>query len=139
MKNILLIAWKDLRSYFQSPIAYIVISVFVFVMGFMFFNLFSYFILAMGKYSGMSFEQKPTLSDTVIRPLFGNMNVVLLFVAPFITMRLVAEERKDHTIELLLTAPIHSTNIVFGKFLGGLSLLLILVSTSFAVIWVCFF
>lgn len=130
MNQILLITKKDLRAYFQSPIAYIVIAVFVLLMGWMFFNLLSYFSQQAGQYAAMSFGQKPTLSDSVIRPLFGNMNVMLLFVAPFITMRLVAEERKDHTVELLLTAPLKPIKIVIGKFFAGLGLLLILLGTT---------
>jgi len=131
MQKILLIAKKDLKMYFSSPIAYVVISVFLLLMGWMFFNLLSFFQQQMAQFSAMSFGNKPTLSDAVIRPLFGNMNVILLFVAPFITMRLLAEERKDHTVELLFTAPIKPLTIILGKFLSALALIGIMLALSF--------
>jgi ABC-2 type transport system permease protein len=126
MKNTLLIARKDFRSYFQSPIAYIVIAVFLLIIGWMFFNMLSYFQMQAQQFSTISFGSKPTLSDAVVRPLFGNMNVILLFVVPFITMRLLAEERREHTVELLFTAPVRSWEIVLGKFLSALALVMVL-------------
>jgi len=123
MSPTLLIARKDLRSYFISPVAYIIVAIFLLLVGWMFINIFSYFVMSAGQFSQFNMGQKPNLSESVLRPLFGNMNVVLLFVAPFITMRLLAEERRDHTIELLTTAPIRGWQIVAGKFLAGAGLL----------------
>jgi ABC-2 type transport system permease protein len=130
MNQILLIARKDLRSYFYSPIAYIVIAMFLLITGWMFSNLFSYYAQNVQQFSALNFGQKPNLSDGVIRPLFGNMNVILLFIAPFITMRLLAEERKDHTVELLLTAPLKAIHITLGKFLAGLGLIAVMLSLT---------
>lgn len=128
MTQTLLIARKDLRSYFHSPIAYIVIAVFLLINGYMFGNLFSVFVQASGQYFGGA--QRPTISENILRPLFGNMNVILLFVAPFITMRLLAEERKDHTIELLLTAPVRPMEIVLGKFLAGTGFVAVMIGLT---------
>ena len=130
MNKTLLIARKDLRSYFTSPVAYIIVAIFLLLVGWMFVNIFSFFLMSSGQFSAMNMGQKPTLSESVLRPLFGNMNVVLLFVAPFITMRLLAEERRDHTFELLLTAPLRSWNIVIGKFLAGTGLLAAMVGAT---------
>lgn len=130
MHQILLIARKDLRSYFHSPIAYVVTATFLLLVGWMFSNLFSYFAQALNQYAAVNFGEKPTLDDGVIRPLFGNINVILLFVAPFVTMRLVAEEKKDHTIQLLLTAPLRAVHIVFGKFLAGWAFLLVMIALT---------
>lgn len=130
MNPILLIARKDLRSYFSSPIAYIVVATFLLIIGFMFTNLLSFFIAGSNQFQAFNMGQKPTLSDSVLRPIFGNMNVVLLFVAPFITMRLLAEEKKDHTLELLATAPITQRQIVFGKFLAGAGMLLVMIAAT---------
>ncbi len=130
MNPTLLIARKDLRSYFSSPIAYIIVAIYLFLVGWMFVNLFSYFLMSMGQFSQFNMGQKPSLSENVLRPLFGNMNVILLFVAPFVTMRLIAEERKDHTVELLLTAPLRSLHIVLGKFLAGTGMLLVMVAAT---------
>lgn len=131
MNQTLLIARKDLRSYFTSPVAYIVVAIFLLLVGWMFVNLFSFYAQQIGQYAQLNYGQKPSMSENVIRPLFGNMNVILLFVAPFITMRLLAEERKDHTVELLLTAPLRSFEIVFGKFLAGFGLLALMVGVTF--------
>jgi ABC-2 type transport system permease protein len=128
MKHIWLLARKDLRSYFHSPIAYIVIAMFLLIMGWMFSNLFSYYVNGMRQFAGVGFTQKPSLSDNVIRPLFGNMNVILLILAPFITMRLLAEEKKDQTLVLLATAPIRTWQIVAGKFLAGLGLVVVMLA-----------
>ena len=131
MNKIMLIAKKDLRSYFVSPIAYIVIAMFLFLIGYMFFNLLSFYARQVQEFSAISFGQKPTMSDSVLRPLFGNMNVILLFVAPFITMRLLSEERKEHTVELLFTAPITSLDIILGKFFAAFALMVIMISITF--------
>jgi ABC-2 type transport system permease protein len=130
MNSTFLIARKDLRSYFTSPIAYIIVAIFLLLVGWMFINLFSFFVQSNSQYASLNMGQKPTLSDNVLRPLFGNMNVILLFIAPFITMRLIAEERKDHTVELLMTAPLRPISIVAGKFLAGLGLLTVIVGTT---------
>ncbi|MCO5142821.1 MAG: ABC transporter permease [Oligoflexia bacterium] len=130
-KNISLIAGRDLRSYFYTPIAYIVIAMFLILIGWMFSQLLSFYAQQVSQYAALSFGEKPKLVDSVIRPLFGNVNVILLFVAPFITMRLLAEEKKDHTIELLKTAPVRPIEIVLGKFLAGFILLLIMIAITF--------
>lgn len=131
MRSILLIARKDLRSYFYSPIAYIVIAMFLLIVGWMFSNLFSFYAQSLQQYAAINNGTPPTLTENLLRPLFGNINVVLLFVAPFVTMRLLAEETKDHTVELLLTAPIRSIDIVLGKFLAGLGVLMTMISVTF--------
>lgn len=128
MNPTLLIARKDLRSYFTSPIAYIIVAIFLLLVGWMFVNLFSFFMQSSSQFAALNYGQKPTLSENVLRPLFGNVNVILLFIAPFITMRLLAEERKDHTVELLMTAPVRPWQIVLGKFLAGLGLLTVIVA-----------
>jgi ABC-2 type transport system permease protein len=123
MSPTLLIARKDLRQYFTQPVAYIIVAVFLILVGWMFRNILVYYISNAAQFSAMNMGQKPNLSEAVLRPLFGNMNVVLLFVAPFITMRLIAEERRDHTIELLLTSPVKGWEIVAGKFIAATGLL----------------
>lgn len=84
---------------------------------------------------GMQFEQMrygkaPSLTDNLLRPVFGNMNVVLLFLVPFITMRLFAEEKKNNTIELLFTAPVHLSEIVLGKFFSAFGFVLVLLALT---------
>jgi ABC-2 type transport system permease protein len=132
LKNIWNITKKDLRSYFNSPIAYIVIALFLLIMGWMFINILNHFVFSQyGQYAQFGMNRSISLTDGVIKPFFGNMNVVLLLLVPFLTMRLLAEERKQHTIELLLTAPIGLTDIILGKFLASFLLLFIMLGITF--------
>jgi len=114
------IAKKDFKVYFSSPIAYVLLAVFSFIMGYMFFSILNIFIMQNMQFEQFQQGRGPNLTDNLIRPIWGNMNVVLLFIVPFITMRLFAEERKNNTIELLFTAPVKLSEIVFGKFLSAL-------------------
>src|SRR4051794_17349237 len=124
IRNTYTIARRDFRSYFTSPLAYIVIAGFLFIMGWMFFNNLMYF--TMQSMQAQSMGHAPTITDGIIRPLYGNMNVVYLFMIPFITMRLFAEEKKQHTIEMLMTAPVTLTEIILGKFLSAFGLVVVM-------------
>ncbi len=103
-ENIRYIFKKELRSFFNSPVAYIVIVVFLIILGWFFTsNLFLANIATM-------------------RTVFEMTPFLLLFFAPAITMRLISEEKKSGTLELLLTKPIHEYEIVVGKFLASWAL-----------------
>ncbi len=117
--NIWTIARRDFRNYFTSPIAYIVIAGFLGIMGWMFFFNLSYFNYQNMQYNQMNAGKAASITDGIIRPLYGNMNVIFLFLVPFITMRLFAEERKLQTLPLLLTAPLTLTEIILGKFFSA--------------------
>ena len=121
MRNILAIAGKELRSYFSSPIAYVIIGFFAFVFGYFYWVLLAYFVRAGMEMSPMG-PQALNVNEQMIRPVLSNMTVVLLFVMPLITMRTYSEEKRSGTIELLLTAPLTDLQIIFGKFLGALAL-----------------
>jgi ABC-2 type transport system permease protein len=124
------IAAKDFRTYFTSPIAYIVIAGFLFIMGWMFFFNLSHFNLQSLQYKQFGQGKGASLTEGIIRPLYGNMNVILLFLAPFITMRLFAEEKKLQTIQLLMTAPLSLTEIIIGKFLSAFLLVATMMSLT---------
>lgn len=121
MRNVLAIAQKELRSYFASPIAYIVIGLFAFVYGYFYSVMFGYFVQA-------SIQSQPgqgqalNINQDMLRPVTQNMLVVLLFVLPMITMRTYAEEKRSGTIELLLTSPLSDLQIILGKFFGAMGL-----------------
>jgi ABC-2 type transport system permease protein len=119
MKNIWTIAYKDFKAYFTSPIAYIVTAGFLVIMGWMFFWNLSHFNMQNLQFAQYNMGKGVSITDGIIRPLYGNMNVVLLFLVPFVTMRLLAEEKKIHTIELLMTSPVTITEIIVGKFLSA--------------------
>ncbi len=129
-KNVWTIARKDFRTYFSSPIAYIVIAGFMLIMGWMFFYTLSHFEMQSMQYQQFNTGKSPSLTEGIIRPVYGNMNVIFLFLVPFITMRLFAEERKLHTIELLLTSPVRLTEIVLGKFISSFLLILVMLGVT---------
>jgi ABC-2 type transport system permease protein len=112
---------KELRSYFVSPIAYVVGSVFLLLIGFL-----SY--LAVYAASNRSMQMlrlqgnmpELNINEMVFRPVFYNMAVVLLLIVPILTMRLLAEEKKLKTMELLLTSPVTISDLVIGKFAAAL-------------------
>jgi ABC-2 type transport system permease protein len=104
MRTALTIARRELAGYFASPIAYLVAAAFLAISGY----LFALILIN---------SQQATLEN-----LFFNINVILLFVAPLLTMRLLADEQRSGTIELLLTAPVRDWEVVLGKFLAALAL-----------------
>lgn len=141
MRNILSIAGKELRSYFHSPIAYLVMSVYALLCGFFFYNQTAFVASQMLRMQMMGGAGAPPLSlnDYIIRPLVeGVLTIVLLLLLPLVTMRLYAEEKRSGTIELLLTSPLTDMEIILGKFLGALALFSVLVILTFTYIGVLF-
>lgn len=122
MRNIISICVKELKGYFASPIAYLLLTIFAVLFGFFFFAAVEFFAQASmeSQMSGRSFPMN--VNQQIIAPLFSNATVVFLFLIPMISMRLFAEEKRQGTMELLLTSPIHDWEIVLGKFLGALSM-----------------
>ena len=140
MRNILAVAGKELRAYFHSPIAYLVMALFAVLCGFFFYNYTAAFVVQTFRMMAMG-QMGPNVSinEYIIRPLFeGVLTVVLLLLLPLVTMRLFAEEKRSGTIELLLTSPLTDLQIILGKFLGALALYAVLVLLSFLYIGVLF-
>jgi ABC-2 type transport system permease protein len=122
MRNVLTIWRKEMRSYFVSPIAYLLLTMFALIFGFFFWNALGYFVL-MGMESQMRGQMFPmNINEEVIRPLLSNASVIGLFFIPMITMRLFAEEKRTGTIELLATSPIRDLEIIIGKWMAALTL-----------------
>jgi ABC-2 type transport system permease protein len=122
VSNVLAIAQKELKAYFASPIAYIVIGFFVLLFGFFFYTLLLVFNQQSMRMMGFEGGPAQNVNEQMIRPVLLNASVVLLFVLPMITMRTYAEEKRSGTIELLLTAPLTDMQIILGKFLGAMAL-----------------
>ncbi len=102
--NVKTIFLKELRSFFNSPVAYVVIVVYLVFLGYLFTNnLFLY-------------------GQSTLRPVFDTSEFLLLFFAPAITMRLISEEKKSGTLELLVTKPVREYEIILGKFLSAWAL-----------------
>jgi ABC-2 type transport system permease protein len=120
MNNILAIAHKELKSYFSTPIAYIVIGFFALLFGYFFYAMLIIFNQQSQQFGGQG--GNVDINQQLIRPLFLNASVILLFVLPLITMRTYSEEKRSGTIELLLTSPVTDVEIIIGKFLGAMAL-----------------
>src|SRR3954453_20833750 len=121
MNNILAIAHKELKSYFSTSIAYMVIGMFALLWGYFFYAMVVIFqrqSMQLGAEGGSDVN----LNQQLIRPLFLNASVILLFVLPLITMRTYSEEQRSGTIELLLTSPLTDFQIIMGKFIGATAL-----------------
>ena len=100
--NTLAIAQRELKSYFVSQVAYVVTAFFLLIAGY----LFSVILLQS--------------NEATLRFLISNLSVIWLFITPFLTMRLLAEEQRTGTIELLLTNPVREFELVIGKYLGAI-------------------
>ena len=122
MRNVWIICRKELRSYFVSPVAYLLLAMFAVIFGFFFWNILGFF-LREGMESMMSGRNFPmNLNERVIRPLLSNISVVGLFLIPLITMRLFAEEKRTGTIELLATSPVTDLQVILGKWMAAMLL-----------------
>ena len=130
MKNVLLICRKELKSYFASPIAYLLMAFFGLIFGFGFYTATRDFVRFAFQASMMGQSQPMSVNEQIIRPLVGFASTVALFLVPMITMRLFAEEKRTGTIELLLTSPIGDMEIILGKWLGAMLLYLCVLGMS---------
>lgn len=108
MHSALTIARRELGAYFVSPIAYLVLAAFLLISGFLF-----AIILV-------------TSRQANLEGLFANVTVILLFITPLLTMRLLADEQRAGTLEILLTSPVRDWEVVVGKFLAALGLFAIM-------------
>ncbi|MGH9385614.1 MAG: ABC transporter permease [Vicinamibacterales bacterium] len=123
MRNVMAIAQREIKAYFASPIAFVLIGFFALLFGYFFYALLSFFerqSMQMGM--GMGGPQSMNVNQMLVSPLLVNATVILLFVFPLITMRTYAEEKRSGTIELLLTSPLTDLQIILGKFLGAMLL-----------------
>ena len=108
MRNTMAIAKREFASYVNSPIPYILVTAYIATAGYMFFS------------------QLFLMKQAVMRPFFENMPLLFCLIVPFVTMRLVAEERLEGTLELLLTMPVTDWQLIIGKFLAALGLMAVL-------------
>jgi len=112
MRQILTIGGRQFRSYFNGPVAYIVICIVLLTLGFFFWNTFFLF----GRASA--------------REMFRWLSLILVFALPALTMGLLAEEKRTGTIELLITLPVTEAQVILGKFLGAFGLYAVLLALT---------
>src|SRR4029453_4628181 len=120
VRNVLAIAGKELRSYFASPMGYILIGLFALLFG-MFFRVYLTMFAEQSQRMAMG-GGTANVNEQLIRGVFHNVAIIILFIMPMVTMRTYAEEKRSGTIELLLTSPITDLQIILGKFLGAMGL-----------------
>ena len=131
MKNSWIIAKRDLGSFFNSPIFYVITTVFLIIYSYIFINILSFFSMQ-SMQSGQLQQMGIALNvnEMVIEPSFQNMAVVLLLIIPIVTMRSFAEEKKSKTFRLLLSSPVHLKEIILGKFLACMIVITLMVLIS---------
>ncbi len=130
MRSLYAIYRKEMGHYFVSPIAYVVVGIFLALTAF----FFNYFVKAvLQEAMQMQMQQMQTGSAThfdttmeVVQAFFGMLPTLILFLTPILTMGVFAEERKRGTMELLMTSPVTEIQIVLGKFLASLTLFAIM-------------
>jgi ABC-2 type transport system permease protein len=131
MKNSWIIAKRDLGSFFNSPIFYVITTVFLIIYSYIFVNILSFF--SMQSMQSGQFQQMGialNINEMVIEPSFQNMAVVLLLIIPIVTMRSFAEEKKSKTFRLLLSSPVDLKEIIWGKFLACMIVITLMVLIS---------
>jgi gliding motility-associated transport system permease protein len=122
IRNILAIAGKELRSYFASPMGYIIIGLFALLFGWFYYVYLHVFVEQSQRMMMMGGGGNVNVNEQMIKGVLQNAAVIILFVMPMITMRTYSEEKRSGTIELLLTSPLTDTEIILGKFLGAVAL-----------------
>lgn len=124
---------KELRLYFTSPVAYVILTIFLLIAGYFFYSIFAFFTRAsMQMAMNPQMGRELNVTDSVMRPLFSNLSVILLLLMPLVTMRLFAEERRSGTIELLLTYPVRDGAVLAGKYLAALTLYGVMIAGTLA-------
>ena len=130
MRNVLLICFKEFKGYFVSPIGYAVMALFALIFGAAFASTASQMVQLGFRAQMMGQQQPMSVNDMVIRPMLGFAGTIGLFLIPMITMRLIAEEKRNGTIELLLTSPVQDFEIILGKWLGAVVLYVCVLAMS---------
>jgi len=133
MRNVFAIIERELRAYFSSPIAYVMLTGFLFLSGIVFQGLLREIMDYQLRSAMQSAQAGPRPIDApgiISSQYLSTVSVLLLFMVPMITMGLFAEEKRRGTIELLLTAPITDLQVVLGKFLSAVSFFVILLAST---------
>jgi len=139
MRNFLAIFKREIKSYFTSPIAYVVIGLFLILAGIFFYLIVSNFVQMCMRVDMMAQQyrqapQKMNINMMAIRPIMHNLSLFALFFLPLVTMRLYSEEKRTGTIELLMTSPVTNWQAILGKFAAAGALFLVMLAGTFVYI-----
>ena len=121
-----LLALRELRSLFVMPSTWFILAVLQFIFAWFFLARLDAFLEVQPQLAQLA--NPPGVTSTVAAPMFNTVSLLLLMLVPMLTMRLIAEERRNHTFTLLLSSPLSGTHIVLGKFLGLLVFLVVIMS-----------
>lgn len=133
MRNTLAIAGKETRIYLTTWTSYVLFGAFVLITAFFFQRLMVEYQFRAMQYMQMQQQgmlEQMNLTDWIMGPLFLNITIFFLFMLPIMTMRLIAEERRTKTLELLMTSPVRPFEIVLGKYLSGLVIMSIMLALT---------
>lgn len=130
MRALTAIYLKELRAYFHSVIAYVLLVAFLALSGYFFYAAMAYYSMASMQAMQNPMMMEMNLHDMVVGPLLSNMTVILMLIAPLLTMRLLADEKRAGTLELLLSYPLTDTVVVAGKFLAALTFFAVMLAAT---------
>lgn len=137
MTNLFAVYRRELRSFFSTPVAYLVIVIFLVVSGVLFtliladYSRFSFQVIRAG--SGVQLEGL-NVGEGILRPTFRTLSFLMLLMMPLLTMRSFSEEKKSGTIELLFTYPVRDMEMVLGKFFATLTVFATMLAFTFSYI-----
>jgi ABC-2 type transport system permease protein len=138
IRNISSIAGKELKGYFASPVAWVMMGLFALIFGYFFLSYLTFFVRSSMQAMMGGGPQSMNINMELIRPLLSNASVLVLFLLPMVTMRTYSEEKRSGTIELLLTSPLTDFEIIVGKFLGTVGLYLGLLAVTAVYVGILF-
>lgn len=118
------LAYNELYRLFLSPLAWLILALTQLIMAYLFLTHIDYFMQIQPKLSAI--PGAPGVTELIAMPLLNNMALILLLISPLITMRLIAEERRNDSLPLLLSAPVSVSQIILGKYLGTMGFFIIL-------------
>ncbi len=127
MQGILAVAKKEIKTYFLSPLAYILCGVVLFILGYLFLGAVTFYSLNVPQWSAYGVPINPT--RVILKPIFKDMAFLLLFFVPLITMRLIAGEHSHKTLDMLMSSALDEKEIILGKFFAVLFVYVILVAS----------
>jgi len=123
---VLTLAQRELRTLFVSPMAWTIMAITQLILAFIFLALVEGYIVNQPQL--MMLENVPGVTERIIAPLYGATAWIFMMVVPLLTMRVISEERRNHSLTLLLSAPVSMTEIIIGKFFGIMLFLLLMTS-----------
>ncbi len=129
---------KEMRAYFCSPIAYVLWTCFVALTGYFFYTGLLYYSMASMQAMQQPWGATLNLQEMLMAPLMSNWSVMLMLISPLLTMRLLSEEKRSGTIELLLSYPLSDASVVLGKFLAALSMFALILLPTLAQVAILF-